>query len=120
MRRLRRNRRWIGSALAAVFVLAAIMPGVVAAAHGVQFQAHICSPDGAQMPDTGPLAHVAHEDCKLCPAGFTYVPASNPDRGGLFPTVSAAVLAKFPKDELPGVQRVELSPLNERGPPLQV
>lgn len=115
-----RKRRWIGWSLAAVFTLVAILPGVVAAAQGVQFQAHICSPDGAHIPDHGPLAHATHEHCQLCPAGFTYVPVSGLDRAGLYPALSTAIAAELPDKSIVPVRRVELSPLNERGPPLQV
>ena len=114
-----RKRRWIGTLLAAVFALTAIMPGAVAAAQGVQFQAHICSPDGEHMPDRGPLAHAEHEHCQLCPATFSYVPVAGSDRAGLYP-VRTAVAAEFTASTIHPVRRIELSPLNERGPPLQV
>lgn len=53
MRYLRKHRCRLGVALAAVFLLTAVMPGLVAAAQGVQLQAHICSADGTQAPAEG-------------------------------------------------------------------
>ena len=39
--------------LAAIFLLTAVMPGLLAAAQGVQIQGHICSPDGAGSAPVG-------------------------------------------------------------------
>ena len=61
--------------LAAIFLLTAVMPGLLAAAQGVQIQGHICSPDGASSAPVGEQPFfAAYEHCQLCPAGFVKVP----------------------------------------------
>ena len=119
MRYLRIRRRSIGSTLAAVFLLTAILPGLAAAAQGVQLQAYICSPHGTQAPDKGLPVFAHDEHCQLCPSGLATVPflaANQDDPFTFFNRRSDSVPAAA---EVPHTRRIELSPLNGRAPPLQ-
>ena len=111
--------------IAAICLLTAVMPGLLAAAQGVQIQGHICSPDGASnAPDGASNAPVgeqpffaAYEHCQLCPAGFVKVPflvGMTDDRH----TYSTLQRPTFVADDVAqSVRRIELTPLNGRAPP---
>lgn len=104
--------------IAAICLLTAVMPGLLAAAQGVQIQGHICSPDGASNAPVGEQPFfAAYEHCQLCPAGFVKVPflvGMTDDRH----TYSTLQRPTFVADDVAqSVRRIELTPLNGRAPP---
>jgi len=119
MRYLRKHRCRLGVALAAVFLLTAVMPGLVAAAQGVQLQAHICSADGTQAPAEGLPTFASDEHCQLCPAGFAPVPLIGPATADIFAFKDMRTHPALAGDDARLVRRTELTPLNGRAPPLQ-
>jgi len=120
MKLLRHKRQWIGSMLAAIFLLTAVMPGLLAAAQGVQIQGHICSPDGASSAPVGEQPFFAvYEHCQLCPTEFVnvaFLVGTTDDRH----TYSTLKRPTFVADDVAhSVRRIELTPLNGRAPPHQ-
>lgn len=99
---------------------AAGLPGVLAAAQGVQLQVPICGPgDTKHAPDPGPAADSHNDHCKIFPCG-TALSTGAPDGAGLI-TRQALVLSPIdPTADLPMTgARAELTPLNGRAPPSQ-
>lgn len=119
MKSLRHRRRRIGATLAAVFLLTAVMPGLAAAAQGVQIQAPLCSPDGMQPPKNGLPVFASDEHCQLCPAGFLSISVTASASDGLSADAGIRDRRMPGRDEAPDIRRFELSPLNGRAPPLQ-
>tara|TARA_Y100001936_G_scaffold250244_1_gene302541 strand:- start:434 stop:799 length:366 start_codon:yes stop_codon:yes gene_type:complete len=118
MRSLRHKRQWIGSMLAAIFLLTAVMPGLLAAAQGVEIQGHICSPDSASSEPVGEQPFFAgYEHCQLCPAGFINVPflVETTDDRHAYSTLQRPTF--FADYVAHSVRRIELTPLNGRAPP---
>ena len=117
---MRHKRQWIGSMIAAIFLLTAVMPGLLAAAQGVQIQGHICSPDGASSAPVGEQPFFAtYEHCQLCPAGFVKVPflVGTTDDRHAYSTLKRPTFVA--DDVAHSVSRIELTPLNGRAPPYQ-
>lgn len=120
MRNLRRHRSRIGLFVAALLFAAAGLPGVLAAAQGVQLQAPLCGPAATDLPTApGPSADSHSDHCMTFPCGGA-PGLSLPT--GVSPTfvpyiVSGDLLAAHRVD-MP-VFRAELTPLNGRAPPVQ-
>ena len=117
---LRRHRSRIGLFVAALFFAAAGLPGVLAAAQGVQLQAPLCGPSAKDLPTApGPTADSHGDHCKTFPCGGAHGLSS---RTGVSPTfvpyVSSGDLLTAHRVDMP-VFRAELMPLNGRAPPRQ-
>ena len=114
---LRLNRFRIGLFLAAILFVAGGLPGIVAAAQGVQLQASLCTPtDPEPTKTTGSTADI-YDHCQICPLAENqpgdsrkttwvelqpYTVSTETPRDGGGQTISA---------------RAGLSPQNDRAPP---
>ena len=105
--------------LALAMFLAGAMPGVVAAAQGVQLQAPLCTPNGPEpAKNSGPASEIL-DHCQICPLANSPGADARIDYGHAIGAY--LVLAeKPPKVAIAGRWvRAELTPLNGRAPPLQ-
>lgn len=116
----RHHRFRLGVFLAAVIFTASGLPGIVAAAQGVQLQAPLCTPNGSEPahntdPETGVFDH-----CQICPLAHSPGADARSDHGGVVqPYLSSA--QNLSKDARSGPwMRVELTPLNGRAPPFRI
>jgi hypothetical protein len=64
---LRLNRFRIGLFLAAILFVAGGLPGIVAAAQGVQLQAPLCTPTGPEPAKTTESTADIYDHCQICP-----------------------------------------------------
>ena len=117
---LRRHRSAIGLFVAALLFAAAGLPGVLAAAQGMQLQAPLCGPAAKDLPTApGPSADSHSDPCKTHPCGGVLGLSSRTDVSPTFvPYVSSGYLLTGQRDYIP-VFRAELTPLNGRAPPPQ-
>ena len=117
---LRRHRSAIGLFVAALLFAAAGLPGVLAAAQGMQLQAPLCGPAAKDLPTApGPSADSHSDHCKTHPCGGVLGLSSRTDVSPTFvPYVSSGYLLTGQRDYIP-VFRAELTPLNGRAPPPQ-
>lgn len=117
---LRLHRCRIGLFLAAMIFAAAGLPGVLAAAQGVQLQVPICGPGDIKfLPDPGPAADSHNDHCKIFPCGAA-LSVSDRDGAGLITRQAFGLLSIEPTTDQPVTgARAELTPLNGRAPPFQ-
>lgn len=118
MRCFRLHKARIGVFVAVMLFAAAGLPGVLAAAQGVQLQAPICGPGSKDLPmEPGPAAQSHNDHCKIFPCGGAF---SIGARAELEPVVvravSSADIGPMPQNLHVGI-RAELTPLNGRAPP---
>jgi hypothetical protein len=115
---LRHYRSTVGLFVAAFLFAAAGLPGVLAAAQGVQLQAPICGPSATDLPTSpGPAAESHGDYCKIFPCGGLPGVVSRADSHQVFaPYVSTD---DVPVERQTGLRffRAELTPLNGRAPP---
>lgn len=113
----RHHRFRIGIFLAALIFAAAALPGLVAAAQGVQIQALLCSPDGAQPGHDSGSEPEIFDHCQICPLAGSYSADARNWQGGLIRPYQhiTELLSKDTGTSAP--ERSELSPLNGRAPP---
>lgn len=99
---------------------AAGLPGVLAAAQGVQLQVPICGPGDIKFsPDPGPAADSHNDHCKIFPCGAA-LSTGAPGGAGLIARQALALRSIDPTADRPvSGARAELSPLNGRAPPFQ-
>lgn len=99
---------------------AAGLPGVLAAAQGVQLQAPICGPgDNKFSPDPGPAADSHNDHCKIFPCGAVLIAGAR-DGAGLITRQGFSLFSIDPTADIPVIgARAELTPLNGRAPPPQ-
>lgn len=99
---------------------AAGLPGVLAAAQGIQLQVPICGPGsmGTDLPtDPGPAAESHNDHCKIYPCGAAVSVGSREDASAWFrPDISSGRL-HIAEQGLTVAFRAELVPLNGRAPP---
>lgn len=114
---LRLNRFRIGLVLAAILLVAGGLPGIVAAAQGVQLQAPLCTPTGPEpAKTTGPTADL-YDHCQICPLAGNQPGDS---RDTTWEQLQPYVASLDPLNEGEGQSvsaRAELSPQNGRAPP---
>lgn len=105
--------------LALAMFLAGAMPGLVAAAQGVQLEAPLCTPNGAKpAKNSGPVSEV-FDHCQICPLANSPGADARVDRGHAMGRYLLSAVSP-PKDAIAGWStRAELTPLNGRAPPLQ-
>ena len=117
---LRRHRSRIGLFVAALLLAAAGLPGLLAAAQGVQLQAPLCGPSATDLPTApGPSADSHSDHCKTFPCGGALGLPSRTDVSRTFvPYVSSGDLLAPHRSDNP-VFRAELTPLKGRAPPTQ-
>jgi hypothetical protein len=114
---LRFNRFRTGLFLAAILCVAGGLPGIVAAAQGVQLQASLCTPMGPEpAKTTGPTADL-YNHCQICPlAGNQPGDSQNAAWEQLQPyPVSLEVVSDSDGQSVSA--RAELTPQNGRAPP---
>jgi hypothetical protein len=114
---LRLNRFRIGLFLAAILFVAGGLPGIVAAAQGVQLQAPLCTPtDPKPTNTTGSTADI-YDHCQICSlAGNQPSDSRKTTWVQLQPyTVSTETLCDGGGQTISA--RAELSPQNGRAPP---
>lgn len=115
-----RHRRFrIGIFLAAIMFAAGALPGLVAAAQGVQIQAPLCSPD-ATDPVRNSDSHTDSADhCQICPLAGSFA-VHVPHGQGRIIGPDRDVADVLPKDGVSGsFVRAELTPLMGRAPPIR-
>lgn len=97
---------------------AAGLPGVLAAAQGVRFEAPICGPSGTDLPTgPGPAANSHNDHCKLFPCGgLAFIAAPADDGLAQTPLFGSGDGLAAPQATFIAV-RAELTPLNGRAPP---
>ena len=115
----RHYRFRIGIFLAAMIFVAGGLPGLVAAAQGVQLQAPLCTPNGPEPARNSDPAGGTDDHCQICPlANAATADVRNNHGNPISPYVLIAERA--PDDALPDLSvRAELMPLNGRAPPIQ-
>lgn len=120
MNALRLYRCRIGLFLVAMMFAAAGLPGVLAAAQGIQLQVPICGPGDVKFsPDPGPAADSHNDHCKIFPCGAA-LSAGDRDGAGLITRQALALRSIEPTVHRPATgARAELSPLKGRAPPSQ-
>jgi hypothetical protein len=120
MKSLRRHRSRIGMFVAALLVAAAALPGVLAAAQGVQLQAQLCGPSATDLPTApGPSAASHGDHCKIFPCTGALAVASRTDGCPTLAPYASVGDAPTAEDADNPVFRAELMPLNGRAPPVQ-
>ena len=115
---LRHYRSTIGLVVAAFLFAAAGLPGVLAAAQGVQLQAPICGPSATDLPTSpGPAAESHSDHCKIFPCGGLPGVASRADSHQAFALYVSS--GDVPAERQAGLRffRAELTPLCGRAPP---
>jgi hypothetical protein len=115
---LRHYRSTIGLFVAAFLFAAAGLPGVLAAAQGVQLQAPICGPSATDLPTSpGPAAESHSDHCKIFPCGGLPGVASRADSHQAFALYVSTDDVPAERQAGPTFFRAELTPLNGRAPP---
>jgi hypothetical protein len=117
---LRFNRFRIGLFLAAILFVAGGLPGIVAAAQGVQLQAPLCTPTGPEPAKTTGSTADLYDHCQICPlAGNQPGDSRNSAWKQLQPyTVTAETLRDGDGQTVSA--RAELTPQNGRAPPVSL
>lgn len=97
---------------------AAGLPGVLAAAQGMQLQASICGPGGTDLPPgPGPAAESHNDHCKIFPCTGALSVGTPVNAITLFrPAVASSRLGVGDRGAAVTF-RAELAPLNGRAPP---
>jgi len=97
---------------------AAGLPGVLAAAQGMQLQAPICGPGGTDLPTgPGPAAESHNDHCKIFPCTGALSVGPPPNAVTLFQPAMASTRPGFGDRDAIVTFRAELTPLNGRAPP---
>jgi hypothetical protein len=117
---LRLNRFRIGLLLAAILFVAGGLPGIVAAAQGVQLQAPLCTPTGPEPAKTTGSSADLYDHCQICPlAGNPPGDSRNTAWVELQPYVGAVELLSDRAGQITAA-RAELTPQNGRAPPFSI
>lgn len=116
----RHQRFRIGILLAALMFTVGALPGLAAAAQGVQLQAPLCTPDGSKPAQKSDTDAEIGDHCQICPLAAGYALDARPSEGRLFGP-GRDIAEALTKDGVSGPHtRGELMPQNGRAPPLRI
>jgi hypothetical protein len=117
---LRLHRFRIGLFLAAIIFVAGGLPGIVAAAQGVQLQAPLCTPAGPEPAENTNSTPDVFNHCQICPlAGNPTGDSRNAVWKPLQPYAVFVELFAAGGGQDAAI-RAELAPVNGRAPPVSI
>lgn len=117
---IRNHHRRIGIFLAAMIFVAGGLPGLVAAAQGVQIQAPLCTPGGPEPAEDTGSTHDNFDHCQICPLAHGGFAGIRTDLGGLVPHYAFVGGIEPTNSGLRVHVRAELAPVNGRAPPFPI
>tara|TARA_R110002126_G_scaffold5453_3_gene28819 strand:- start:2857 stop:3216 length:360 start_codon:yes stop_codon:yes gene_type:complete len=112
----RHYRLRIGVLLALVMFGAAGLPGLAAAAQGVQFQAPLCTPNGPEPAENSDTRGV-FDHCQICPLAKSPVADLGERAGEPVAPYVRSVETRAADAASATLPRAELMPLKGRAPP---